>query len=506
MTFDWTYVATLFVDSDFWWAVLTVAELSVAAWVIGLVCGFFLALGKLSTRTWVRYPARTYIWFFRAVPLLVLLIFIYNLPQLAPATSVVLSGPFAAGLIAMALSESAYIAEIHRGGLLSVPDGQREAGYSLGLGFFAIQRKIVIPQAIRIALPTLSNQYVTIVKLTSLVSVISLTEILFVGQQLYTRNFKVLETMLAVAAYYVFIVTIADFALKRLESALDVTRSRDNRPVRTGMALTEDIGSPAIVSGENADSDIPALELIRLTKRYGGTTVLDDIDVTIQRGQVVSIIGPSGSGKTTLIRSINGMTNVDAGEVRLSGQTLLKRADGESTRNSHMRPADVARIGMVFQDFQLFPHRTVLQNLLVGPLHHRMADTETLKKQALGLLDRVGMKAHARKYPHQLSGGQKQRVAIARALAMQPEILVFDEPTSALDPELIGDILAVIEGLAAEGLTMLIVTHEMRFAFRASDEILFMEHGLIADSGAPATLKSRDADSRIGRFLGDMYG
>lgn len=506
MSFDWSYVASLFVNVDFWSAVLTVAELSVAAWVIGVVCGFFLALGKLSTRGWLHYPARIYIWFFRSVPLLVLLIFIYNLPQLAPATSIVLSGPFTAGLIAMALSESAYIAEIHRGGLLSVPDGQREAGYSLGLGFFAIQRKIIIPQAIRIALPTLSNQYVTIVKLTSLVSVISLTEILFVGQQLYTTNFKVLETMLAVAVYYVFIVTVADFGLKRLERSLDVTRHRgDDRPSAAVESVDWERDQHS-VAVHDRDNDGPALELIGLAKRYGQATVLADINLTINAGQVISVIGPSGSGKTTLIRAINGMATPDAGEVRLSGQTVFCRGSGDTSPKRQMRPAEVARIGMVFQDFQLFPHRTVLDNLLIGPIYHRIADRRTLKRQALGLLGRVGMTAHARKYPHQLSGGQKQRVAIARALAMQPEILVFDEPTSALDPELIGDVLAVIESLSAEGLTILIVTHEMRFAFGASDEILFMEHGLIADSGAPATLKARSAESRIGRFLGDIYG
>lgn len=506
MSFDWSYVASLFVNVDFWWAVLTVAELSVAAWVIGVVCGFFLALGKLSTCRWINVPARIYIWFFRSVPLLVLLIFIYNLPQLAPATSAVLSGPFAAGLIAMALSESAYIAEIHRGGLLSVPDGQREAGYSLGLGFFAIQRKIVIPQAIRIALPTLSNQYVTIVKLTSLVSVISLTEILFVGQQLYTTNFKVLETMLAVAVYYVFIVTVADIGLKRLERSLDVTRHPgDHRPITVDGSRNGEYGQQP-VAVVNADKEVPVLELIGLAKRYGQTTVLDGINLTIERGQVLSVIGPSGSGKTTLIRAINGMATPDSGEVRLSGETVFSRSRNDASPKRQMRPAEVARIGMVFQDFQLFPHRTVLDNLLIGPTYHRIADRRTLKLQALGLLGRVGLAGHAYKYPHQLSGGQKQRVAIARALAMQPEVLVFDEPTSALDPELIGDVLAVIEDLAAEGLTMLIVTHEMRFAFRASDEILFMEHGLIADSGAPATLKSRGADSRIGRFLGDVYG
>ena len=196
---------------DFWLATLTVIKLSICTWVLSVIFGFVLALAKQSSRPLVCLPARFYIWLFRSLPLLVLLIFTYNLPQAIPSSRWVLNDPFWAGLIALVICESAYIAEIHRGGLLSIPKGQYEAAVALGLRFFGIQCRVVIPQAVRVALPSLTNEFISIVKLSSLVSVISLTEILMVGQRLYSQNFLVMETMTAVAIYYVLIVTVFDF-------------------------------------------------------------------------------------------------------------------------------------------------------------------------------------------------------------------------------------------------------------------------------------------------------
>ncbi|MGO2231869.1 amino acid ABC transporter permease, partial [Psychrobacter sp.] len=196
MQFDWAYTFSLLKDTNFWQATLTVIELSVLVWILGIVLGFVMALGKKSKIKPVSLLSRAYIWLFRSIPLLVLLIFIYSMPQVFPQTSVILSSSFMSGLIALTLCETAYIAEIHRGGLNSVHQAQIEAGKALGIKPMGIQRLIVVPQALRIALPTLSNEFVVIVKLTSLVSVISLTEILLVGQRLYAQNFLVLETML----------------------------------------------------------------------------------------------------------------------------------------------------------------------------------------------------------------------------------------------------------------------------------------------------------------------
>ena len=499
MQFDWQYTLGLFWNADFWRAVGTVVELSLETWGLGIVLGFLLALARQSPRRWLNNAAGMYIWFFRSLPLLVLLIFVYNLPQIVPSTRFVLSSPYAAGLIALVLSEAAYIAEIHRGGLLAVAKGQLEAGKALGIRYRGIQRLIVVPQALRVALPTLANEYITIVKLTSLVSVISLSEILLVGQQLYTQNFLVMETLLAVAFYYVLIVTVFSQLLRVLEKHLDITR-RQPRSVNT-RDLPADSPSASHSNTRNGEF---ALQARGLRKAYGKLEVLKGIDLDIRWGEVVSIIGPSGSGKTTLIRTLNGLESLDHGQIALQGQAFLRgsQAPGPAlARDVHMDA--IVNIGMVFQSFNLFPHKTVLQNVMLAPHHHGHATQDELRWLSLGLLRKVGMLDHAGKYPHQLSGGQQQRVAIARALAMRPSVMLFDEPTSALDPELVGDVLAVIEALAKEGMTMIIVTHEMNFAFSLSDRVIFMEQGEIVQDAAPQVMLAQRSE-RMGKFLKDV--
>ena len=474
MHFDWDYTLGLLWDRDFWSACWVVVKLSIATWCVGVAAGFVLALGKQSRNPLLNKAAGLYIWFFRSLPLLVLLVFIYNLPQVFPAAGAVLSDPFYAGLTALVLSETAFIAEIHRGGILGVPRGQIEAGRALGIRYAGIQRMIVIPQALRIALPALSNEFITIAKLTSLVSVISLAEILLVGQRLYTQNFLVFETMLAVAFYYVLIVTIFDKLLGWLESHLNILR-RTPRPLTLDQRTRDALRANSPSRRRRAEQ---ALQVQGARKRFGDHEVLKGIDLVVKPGEVISIIGPSGSGKTSLIRTLNGLESLDGGRVLLHGQPFLDSARGSTPG------ARILDIGMVFQSFNLFPHKTVLQNVMLAPQYHRRGAFVDLRCEALALLDKVGMLEHAHKYPHQLSGGQQQRVAIARALAMRPSIMLFDEPTSALDPELVAEVLKVVETLAREGMTMLIVTHEMSFAFKVSDCVLFMESGRAAGRAA----------------------
>ena len=504
MPFEWTYFFSMFSMPSFWKASWTVVKLSTMAWLIGMLLGFGLANAKQSLHRWVRLPAATYVWFFRSVPLLVLLIFVYNLPQLFPGSGALLSQPFYAGLLALVLTEAAYMAEIHRGGLLSVAKGQREAARALGIRGIGMQRLIVVPQAFRIALPTLTNEYVTIVKLTSLVSVISLTELLLVGQRLYAQNFLVLETLGAVALYYVLIVTLFGWVLQYFERHLDLTRRKpDTLDDARLQALRNTLPAVRSVEPHEARPGMPAAVSLRdVHKHYGTHHVLKGIDLRVRAGEVISIIGPSGSGKTSLIRTINGLESIDKGEIVLFGEGFISAGDGPDSRRLR---SGIRRIGMVFQSFNLFPHRTILDNVQLAPRYHRMGDRESLRKEALALLDKVGLLAHADKYPHQLSGGQQQRVAIARALAMKPDIMLFDEPTSALDPELVGDVLNVIRDLASEGMTMLIVTHEMDFALSISDRVVFMEEGNIALDATPDAIRNGD-NSRVQRFIGMETG
>ncbi|MBK5400552.1 amino acid ABC transporter permease/ATP-binding protein [Pseudomonas sp. TH39(2020)] len=500
MQFDWAYFVSLFTMADFWTASLTVIELSTLAWFLGMLLGFVLASAKLSSVRWLRIPASLYIWFFRSIPLLVLVVFVYNLPQLLPGAGPVLSVPFYSGLLALVVTEAAYMAEIHRGGLISVAKGQKEAGRALGIGLLGLQRLIVIPQAFRISLPTLINEYITVVKLTSLISVISLTELLTVGQRLYAQNFLVMETLAAVGVYYVLIVTVFGFALQRLERFLDLNLRTPQTLESAALQALRDSLAPIVPDRVSlpAKGAAPALQLQDVHKRYGDHHVLKGIDLKVQSGQVISIIGPSGSGKTSLIRTINGLERIDQGEILLFGEGFINAEDKPDGRRVRQ---GVRRIGMVFQNFNLFPHRTLLDNISLAPRYHGVSRALS-EQRACQLLDKVGLLAHVHKYPHQLSGGQQQRVAIARAMAMDPDILLFDEPTSALDPELVGEVLAVIRSLAREGMTLLIVTHEMDFALSISNRVIFMENGHVQLDASPQAIRKEPEAQRVRRFIG----
>ncbi len=411
-----------------------------------------------------------------------------------PGLRPILSNPFWAGLIALVISETAYIAEIHRGGLLSIDNGQHEAAHALGIRSFGKYRQIIVPQAFRVALPTLGNQFITIVKLTSLVSVISLSEILLVGQRLYTRNFLVIETLVAVSLYYVMIVTVFTWAASWLERRMDVTRRKTSeREVPVSTEKKEIVRSARKIGEEIV------VDMKKVRKAFGKKVVLNDISLEVRSGEVVSVIGPSGSGKTTLIRTINALQDIDAGTIRFHGEDWI---DGNGryqlAKTFH---DDVVHLGMVFQSFNLFPHKTVLENIMMAPRYHKMGSNAELKEKAEGYLHKVGMAAHADKYPHQLSGGQKQRVAISRALAMEPRAILFDEPTSALDPELVAEVLRVIEMLASEGMTMIIVTHEMRFATRISDRIIMMEDGNMVANIKSQELATAPEGERVRQFM-----
>jgi polar amino acid transport system permease protein len=240
------------------------------------------------------------------------------------------------------------------------------------------------------------------------------------------------------------------------------------------------------------------LQLVNIHKSYGHHEVLKGISLDVNAGQVISIIGPSGSGKTSLIRTVNSLETIDKGEIILFGEGFIHAGDSP---NAPQIRRGVQRIGMVFQNFNLFPHRTILDNVTLAPRYHGR-DKSVSEQRAYALLDKVGLLAHAHKYPHQLSGGQQQRVAIARALAMDPEIMLFDEPTSALDPELVGDVLRVIGDLAKEGMTMLIVTHEMDFALSISDRVIFMENGVVQVDASPQAVLADQCGDRVRKFMG----
>jgi glutamate transport system ATP-binding protein len=241
------------------------------------------------------------------------------------------------------------------------------------------------------------------------------------------------------------------------------------------------------------DTGPPLVELRGVEKHFGDLHVLKSIDLSVQRGEVVVVIGPSGSGKSTLCRTINRLETVDSGEILVDGKPLpLEGKDLARLR---------ADVGMVFQSFNLFAHKTVLQNVTLGPTKVRGVKKGQAEARARELLDRVGIGDQADKYPAQLSGGQQQRVAIARALAMDPKVMLFDEPTSALDPEMINEVLDVMTSLAGSGMTMIVVTHEMGFARRAAHRVVFMDHGSIVEQAPPQEFFSAPRSDRAKDFL-----
>ncbi|MEU7909355.1 amino acid ABC transporter ATP-binding protein [Actinoplanes sp. NPDC049118] len=248
---------------------------------------------------------------------------------------------------------------------------------------------------------------------------------------------------------------------------------------------------------------VPMVAAEGVRKRFGGHEVLRGVDLLVAPGEVCCLLGPSGSGKSTLLRCINHLETVDGGSLRVDGALVgyVQRGD----RLFELRPREVAarrrEIGMVFQRFNLFPHLTALQNITEAPLRVLREPADEVRERAVALLQRVGLADKADAFPAQLSGGQQQRVAIARALAMRPKLMLFDEPTSALDPELVGDVLAVMRGLAADGMTMVVVTHEMGFAREVADTVAFLDDGLVLEAGSPGEVLVNPRHERTRAFL-----
>lgn len=329
--------------------------------------------------------------------------------------------PFTSAIIAIALNSAAYVSEIVRAGIEAVDKGQMEAARSLGMKKSTAMMLIVIPQAVKNILPAIGNEFVAIIKESSMASIIGVNELMFAGKVVVGSTYLGLEPYIVAAGFY-FIMT---FTLGRIISLIE---RRMKKVIRVN----------------------------NLHKSFEKNEVLKGINEHIEKGEVVVVIGPSGSGKSTFLRCLNLLEVPTSGEIIFEGKNITdKKVDINKIRE---------KMGMVFQQFNLFPHKTVLDNLTIAPIKVKGVSKADAEKKAKELLDRVGLLNKADAYPSSLSGGQKQRIAIARALAMDPDVMLFDEPTSALDPEMVGEVLNVMKELAKEGMTMVVVTHEMGFA------------------------------------------
>jgi polar amino acid transport system permease protein len=493
---------------------LTAVEIAALAMVGGVMLGLVLALMRLSTLPPLRGTAWFYIWFIRGTPVILQLVFLYDA---LPVVGIKLDS-FTTAVVGFLLNEAAFSAEIIRGGILSVDRKQSLAAASFGMGRFLTLRRIILPQAMRAILPGMANQTISMIKGTSIASVIFVNELTFRSQQIVGQNFKFFTVFAAAGIIYLILtsaVAIAQFYLEKYYS-LEASNKPRAKAIPSGDLVAAGASSAPAPSPtawmdglqaartEGSAPDAPFVICRNVQKSYGDKEILRGIDLSVQRGEVVVLMGPSGSGKSTLLRLVNHLEPLDWGEITVDGKYVgyQNQIGGglRPTRNVAKARAD-ARIGMVFQHFNLFDHLTALENVMEAPIHVYGEATGKMRALAANLLRMVGLANHADHLPHRLSGGQQQRVAIARALAISPRLMLFDEPTSALDPELVGEVLAVIRRLAEAGMTMIVVTHEVRFAREVADRVIFMDEGHIVEQGPPDEVLDRPQHERTQRFL-----
>jgi glutamine transport system ATP-binding protein len=438
--------------------------LTILAIILASVWGILLGVMGVSQNAILRSLSTTIIYIFRGLPLMVLAFFIYiGLPGVIgmkiPA--------FTAGLLTLVLNEGAYTAAFVRGGFAAVDRGQMEASRSLGLSYAKSMRKVIVPQGLKIMMPSFINQFIITLKDTSILSAIGILELTQTGSLIVSRNSQGFRVWAIVAVIYLIVITLLTWLSNWVE--------------REDTCMMSEIQKKVKVHVE------------KVNKSYGENHVLRDISLDIAENEVVVMIGPSGSGKSTFLRMLNQLETPDNGTIVVDGFDISEKAtDINKVREN---------IGMVFQNFNLFNNYTVLENIMLAPVELGKLDKVAAEKKARELLKTVDLVDKADVSVNSLSGGQKQRIAIARALAMEPDVMLFDEPTSALDPEMVGDVLEVMKNLAESGMTMIIVTHEMGFAKQVADRVVFFEAGKIQESGVPEQVFNAPKNERLQEFL-----
>ena len=491
-------------------AAWTTIWVAVVAQVIGTVIGLLVAPTMLSRNPLVSAPAWGYRWLFQGTPLLVQILAFYAvLPQLGMPLGVV-----ASGLLALGINEGARMAEIVRAGLMSVDHGQREAALSLGLSRWQIFAFIVLPQAVKVIVPPLGNNFNYMLKATSLLAAISFAELLRTSQQMAQFTTRPLEVYSAATVYYLAMTSIWDAVQRRLERWADEARAARGQQLWERRRRQNDL-EPAVQTflarmdrGHAPDGAAPALvTTCGVRKRFGSHRALDGVDFSVASGEVVAVIGPSGCGKTTLLRCLNALTSPDRGAVVMAGEIVgmrTGRGGGLEPLPTRLMNRQRREIGFVFQRFHLFRHLTALDNVALAPRLVLGRSRSESHRTARDLLTRVGLADRARSFPNRLSGGQQQRVAIARALAMKPRLMLLDEPTSALDPETVYEVLEVIRGLVRDGMTTVMVTHELGFAREVADRVVFMSDGNIVDEAPTREFFAGGRDPRTREFLAKL--
>jgi polar amino acid transport system permease protein len=473
--------------------------LAAASTVLGVIIGMVLAVMGISQSRWLRLPARIYTDIFRGLPAIVTILIIgQGFARIG--REIFGPSPFPLGIIALSLIAGAYIGEIFRSGIQSVERGQMEACRALSMSYGQGMRLIVIPQGVRRVLPALVNQFIGNVKDSSLVYFLGLLaserEIFRVGQDqaVVTGN---LSPLLLAGVFYLVITVPLTHLVNYIDARLRLGRQGRGSGATSGLV---EVGELEAASNTQTPKDTGprfkggAVRIRDLSMSYGDLEVLKGIDLDIARGTVTCIIGPSGSGKSTLLRCLNRLVEPKRGDIELDGESILS-----------MKPENLRRrVGMVFQHFNLFPDHTALENVMLSLTKIKRMSKGEARRIAETRLAEVGLAGRRDHRPAGLSGGQQQRVAIARALAMDPEVVLFDEVTSALDPELVKGVLDLIANLGRQGMTMAVVTHEMGFARRVADQVVFMDEGRIVEAGPPQQIFDNPQSERLKRFLAEV--
>lgn len=477
-----------FVDENRWQMILSglgvTVVISLCAALIGSALGFGLCLVRRSGNRVLSLLAAAFIRVIQGIPTLVLLMVLYYIIF----ASARLNGVVIA-IFAFSINFGVYVSEMIRTGIDAVDAGQWEAAAALGFGRTKTFTKVIAPQAARHILPVYKGELISMVKMTSVVGYIAVEDLTKATDLIRSRTFEAFFPLIVTAVIYFLLAWALTSLLRLVEIRIDPKR----RP-RTLKDVEGESPSGAAPAPAPRPEGETVISVAHLKKAYPNATPLQDVNTEIHQGDVISIIGPSGTGKSTLLRCLNRLEEPTAGEIRVLGQTLTGAGPRELS-------AVRRRMGMVFQSFHLFPHLTVMENVMLAPVELLGLSRPDAYRRGLELLQSVGLAEKALNYPDELSGGQKQRVAIARTLAMNPDIILFDEPTSALDPTMVGEVLSVIRNLASQGLTMLIVTHEMKFARDVSTKVFYMDQGVIYEEGSPEQVFEHPVTDRCRAFV-----
>ncbi len=459
-------------------------EIVILSAIFGTLFGALLCWGRLGRYKSLSRIVAVFVRLIQGIPVVVLLLVLYYIVF----SNTEING-IVVGIIGFSINFGVYVCEIMRSSINSVDKGQWEAAESLGMSQLKTMSKVILPQAVRFGLPVYKGEFISMVKITSVVGYIAVQDITKASDIIRSRTYEAFFPLIVTALIYFLVAWFLTALLNKIELNTEPSRRKH---ILAGINTKVEIPEYSRSSVPSFENDV-VIELFHLKKSFEQSTPLKDINAKIMRGDIISIIGPSGSGKTTLLRSINRLETPSSGEVYVFGKT----APEKGRELSELRE----RMGMVFQSFNLFNHLSIIENVMLAPVTLKKMSRQEAYEKGIALLRKFGLGDKALQYPSMLSGGQKQRVAIVRTLIMEPDIMLLDEPTSALDPTMIGEVLRMISELTKSGMTMMIVTHELKFARNVSNRVFYMDQGIIYEEGSCEEIFDHPQKARTRAFI-----